>query len=43
MEALKDLLAGSIPCPANLLRVSDWGTNLLVNRSAAERALEKCF
>jgi hypothetical protein len=43
MEALKDLLAGSIPCPANLLRVSDWGANLLVNRSAADRALETVF
>jgi hypothetical protein len=37
---LKSLLAGSIPCSANLLHGRDYGTNLLVNRSAADRALE---
>jgi hypothetical protein len=33
-EALKDLLAGSIPCYLNLRHGRDNGTNLLVNRSA---------
>ena len=39
-EALKGLLAGSIPCCAILLHGRDDGTNLLVNRSAFFGALE---
>jgi hypothetical protein len=42
-EALKDLLAGSIPRSANLLHGRNYGTNLLVNRSAAVGALELVF
>jgi hypothetical protein len=35
LEALKDLLAGSIPCSANLLHGRNRGTNLFVNRSVS--------
>jgi hypothetical protein len=37
-EALKDLLAGSIPCSLNLLHGRDNSTNLLVNRSVSKHS-----